>query len=398
MLYSTIVQRDETGLNMIYDAAREFEQENVLEAIVSCRFDYNKVQQTLFLVREYQQRLNRESFQLNIFSENFIESYATDNNKCFTMAAKLLRRIGTTVTGSMKIFRKFCPIVRRQYGVGGRVVPVLDYSRLSFRQFHGQLFGADVYVDLVQTLLLEISAFFHHLLTTLQLCKDMIRREELTRHDYKRLKEIFERSCDEVLLTVRDVKDVFGEVKLVSEEELAERRKNARPMSEWLAKDYHNRDKKWLLREAYILRTNAARQYGLDDEAALLWTKNPEHGKKMDDIIKNLDHLNLPFKRSKKATEQGKLGTFDSRTMLYMVKYSGVSSVNPVDKKVDNEPKERRFYRYVGEKYDGQYILPSWQSVCSERKNLYDQKVSSTWMASQFKQYVSESQQTTPSI
>lgn len=37
MLYSTIVQRDETCFNMLLEAAREFEEENVLEAIIACK-------------------------------------------------------------------------------------------------------------------------------------------------------------------------------------------------------------------------------------------------------------------------------------------------------------------------------------------------------------------------
>lgn len=79
MLYSTIVQRDETGLNQIYEAAKELEDLNVLEAIILCKFDIRKVEQTLNLVRMYQARLNIESMELVAFSERFIEEYATDN-------------------------------------------------------------------------------------------------------------------------------------------------------------------------------------------------------------------------------------------------------------------------------------------------------------------------------
>ena len=107
MLYSTIVQRDEEGFNMTYKAAIEFEELNAMEAIVACKFDLKKVEQTLNLVRMYQARLNLESMDLVEFSENFIEQYATDHNECFRIAEKLIRRIGTTITGSMKIFRKF---------------------------------------------------------------------------------------------------------------------------------------------------------------------------------------------------------------------------------------------------------------------------------------------------
>lgn len=43
MLYSTIVQRNETGFNQIFHAAREFEEMNLLEAIIFCKFDKKKL-------------------------------------------------------------------------------------------------------------------------------------------------------------------------------------------------------------------------------------------------------------------------------------------------------------------------------------------------------------------
>lgn len=243
MLYSTIVQRDETGLNQIYEAARAFEMENVMEALVACKFSKKKVEQTLNLVRMYQLRLNNESMDLVEFSENFIEQYATDHNECFRVAEKLVKKIRTTITGSMKVFRKFCPVVRRKYE-SGNVVPVLDYSRLTFRHFQGQFFGIEVYIDIVKTLLHELATFFYHLMATLMVCRDMIRKEEEARGDFDRLKQIYENSCEEVLHCVRDVFDTFGHVKLVSDEELEERRKNARSIKEWLPKNYHAHDRK----------------------------------------------------------------------------------------------------------------------------------------------------------
>ncbi|MBQ9665229.1 MAG: hypothetical protein IJV33_01985 [Bacteroidaceae bacterium] len=390
MLYSTIVQRDESGLNQIYEAAKEFEDLNVLEAIVSCHFDIHKVRETLCLVRMYQNRLNIESMELAAFSENFIEEYATDNNKCFQMALRLVRKIGTTITGSMKIFRKYCPVVRKKLEGTNNVVPVLDYSRLTFRQYYGQLFGVDPYVEDVKTLLHEQAAFFYHLVTVLALCKDMIRQEEEVKGDFERLKKIFEKSCDEVLHGVREVFDTFGQVKLISDEELAERRKNARPLKDWLAKDYHAHDKQWLKRESFLYRLVSGCQYGLDEKASVLWAKNPEWGRQVCDLIPQLDSLNIPFKHSKKAEAQGKKGTFDAREMAYLVKWSGVSSMSDDGKKVIDEPNEKQFYLYLQNHYKGEYLLPTWQAVCRERSFCYRQKISMQEMANNFSLYLSK--------
>lgn len=390
MLYSTIVQRDETGFNQISGAAREFEEQNALEAIVSCKFTKKKVEQTLNLVRMYQARLNIESMDLIEFSETFIEQYATDHNQCFRITEKLVRRIGTTITGSMKVFRKFCPVVRRKLDGAANIVPTLDYSRLTFRQFHGQLFGVEVYIGLVKTLLHELATFFYHLVSILKICKDMIRKEEEVMGDYERLKKIFEKSCDEVLHCVRDVFDTFGQVKLVSDEELAERRRNARPMKEWLSKDYHAHDKQWLKREAYLYRLVSGRQYGLDEKASLLWVNNPEWGRKVCDLIPKLDLLNIPFKNSKKAKGQGKKGTFDAREMAYLIKWSAVSRMSDDGKTVIDEEKERQVYLYLQDHYKGDYLFPSWQAVCRERRFCYNEKISMQEMANNFGKYVAK--------
>lgn len=388
MLYDTVVQRDETGLNQIYEAVRAFEEENVMEAIIDCKFDYKKLDQTLALVRIYQNRLNIESAELVEFSEHFIEQYATDNNKCFRVAERLLRQIRTTITGSVKIFRQFCPKVRHRYDSRGRVVPVLDHSRLTVRHYNGHLFDADAYDERLQTLAHELAVFFYHLLTTLKLCKDMIRKEEQVRGDYGRLKEIFDKSCEEALKSLRGVFDTFGQVKLVTDEELEERRRNARPLKEWIASDYHCHDKQWMKRQAYFRELKSGSQYGLDEKASVLWANNPEWGKEVCALMARLDTLNLGFKRSKKAEQAGKKGTFDARVMAYMLKWSRVSRVSDDGTTVIDEAREKQFYLYLQEKYTGECMLPTWQAVCRERKFLYSQGITQEHMAQCFAEHI----------
>ena len=368
MLYSTIVQRDETGLKQIYDAAQELEDLNVLEAIIMCRFDMRKVEQTLNLVRMYQARLNIESMELVAFSEHFIEEYATDNNKCFHMALQLVRKIGTTITGSMKIFRKYCPVVRKRLEGSDNIVPVLDYSRLTFRQYHSQFFGIEPYSDLVKTLLHEQASFFYHLITVLKVCKDMIRKEQEVRGDHAQLKKIFDASCDRVLKSIKDVKSTFGPVQLVSQEELEERRKNARPLGEWLAEDYHEHDKVWLRREAYIYRYVEGSKHGLNEDASQFFARNPEHGVLVCKIIEQFDTLGLS---KKKTRVEGYDWQYDSMDMVFFLKWACVSYVNESGHVIDEE-KERRFYEnYMLKHYKGNVKLPSWQAVCRQRAYCY---------------------------
>lgn len=361
MLYSTIVQRDETGLNQIFNAAQEFEELNVLEAILDCNFNKRKLEQTLNLVRMYQMRLNIESAELVSFSESFIEQYATDNNKCFRVALKLVRKIGTTITGSMKIFRKFCPIVRNR--LEGTFVPVLDYTKLTSRKYSDQFFGAEVYTELVQTLLHELVTFFFHLVSVLKVCKDMIRKEEEVRGDFAKLKKIWDKSCADVLKGVVEISNAFGPVQLVSEEELQQRRNNARPMSEWLGAEYHNHDKNWIRKEAYIQRILSGHVDGLDETASQLWAHDHNWGMTVCRTMKQLDELGLGYKKTK---NKGKKGKYDSMELVYFIKWSKVSWVDENGKKV-NEENEKKFYLYFSKQYKGEYELPTWQAVCRQR-------------------------------
>ena len=365
---------------MIYEKAKAFEELNVLEAIISCKFNLRKVEQVLNMVREYQNRLNIESSEIVAFSEDFIEQYATDNNKCFEIALRLMRKIGTTVTGSMKIFRKFCPVIRKQLE-GRRVVPVLDYTRLSKRLYVSDFFGSEPYEKTVKTLLQEISAFFFHLVTTMAVCKEMIRKEKEVRGDYERLKRIFDRSCNEMLRSVNEVVGTFGNVQLVSPEELEERKKNARPMKEWLANEYHAHDKKWLRKEGYILRAISGAEDGLDETASQFW---PDDHKKAKEVLAALKQLHTLGLLTRKTKTEGKVAQYDSLEMVYLLKWSGVSHTD-AQGTVVNEKKEHRLYDYMRKLLkDGDYELPTWAAVCRMRKFCYDEKMTHQQMADAF--------------
>ena len=380
MLISTIVQRDETGLNMIYAKAKAFEEMNVLEAIISCKFNLRKVDQVLNLVREYQCRLNVESSEIVAFSENFIEQYATDNNQCFEIALRLMKKIGTTVTGSMKIFRKFCPIVRRKLE-GNNVVPVLDYTLLSKRLYASDFFGSEPYEETVKTLLQEMSAFFYHLVTTMAVCKGMIRKEKEVRGDYARLKQIFDKSCDEMLRSVNEVVGTFGNVQLVTPEELEERKKNARPMKEWLANEYHAHDKKWLRREGYILRAISGAEDGLDETPSQFW---PDDHKKAKEVLAALNQLHTLGIQTRKTKTEGKVAQYDSLEMVYLLKWSEVSHTDDQGTVV-NEKAERHLYEHMRKLLkDSDYELPSWAAVCKSRRFCYNENMTHQEMADAF--------------
>ena len=198
----------------------------------------------------------------------------------------------------------------------------------------------------------------------------MIRQEQEVRGDYDRLKKIFETSCDNVLKSINDVKATFGSVKLVSEEELEERRKNARPLSEWLQNYYHAHDNHWLRREAYIYRYVECSKNGLDPDASHFFAHNTEHGVEVCKAIEQLDSLGLTKRKTK---VEGYSWQYESMDMVYFLKWAEVSYVDEQGKVV-NEEKEKRFYKnYVLKHYKGEVKLPTWQAVSRQRASCYNE-------------------------
>ena len=63
-------------------------------------------------------------------------------------------------------------------------------------------------------------------------------------------------------------------------------------------------------------------------------------------------------------------------------------------KTVINEKNERQFYEnYLKVHYKGDYLLPTWQAVCRERKFCYDKKISNQEMMNGFASYLNNSEE-----
>ena len=97
MQYNSIVEKDESGLQMILDAAEKFEESKYLHAITERNFTKNEVFEILLFVKEYKIKLEKEHYALAKFAITFNKRYATDNNKCFSTAERIFNRIIYTV-------------------------------------------------------------------------------------------------------------------------------------------------------------------------------------------------------------------------------------------------------------------------------------------------------------
>lgn len=350
MRYSTIVEQDNSALMEIINALNQFEQDRFIAAIQAGNCKPYDIQQTLDLVHVYQLRMNVEARALLKFSETFISQFATDNNHCFKTAENYFNRISKTLSGLKKVFRKTCPTSRKQLPEGVSNPSVFDRSPLSYGQHERDVFGLGSYDSAVQELYQDLETLFTTATNILGLCHQMIEREEDIRQDTEQLRAIYRRSCESLMVSVKEVRKFMSDSEEISGREMLKRKAKARSMDDFLQNEYHNVSKSVFKKYVWLEVTTQGQDEGLTKEEVFLW---PDHHEKVFEVrqvialFDRLDHV------------EGQEGKFNSGVLVEFLKWCEV-----------DKPKEKRLYQYFCDNYKGQYTPLVWSSVSKERKEL----------------------------
>jgi len=291
MLYSTIVDKNEEGLLMIIEAAEKFEQGKYLNALYDCRLTKDKILGITEYVREFKSKLSREHLALAKFALTFNKEYATDNNKCFDSAEKLFYKIRSTISGSKKIYKKFCRTVRKQLPPTAEQHPsVFKRSELVNNYRSEQLFGFETYDECVQKLYNEFEEFFVELIKCLALCRMIILEESAIRNTPERCIEIYNHCYEEMLKNSRMMVRTFKENKINPDSEMETSKKQAGSLREFICANYHMRDiSQW---QMFVVKSELNKGDGMTDvEKILFGAGNKEIAQKARTAILHFDEL-----------------------------------------------------------------------------------------------------------
>lgn len=358
------IEKTEEGLEQLIGAALMFEENHYLEAIRQKKMSEYDILTLTEDVRLWYSRMRKESLRLAMFSEHFLEEFATDNNKRFHDAYDLFSKIRSTISGSRKVFRKFCRRVMSHPTNPAADTSLLSRSLLSAHVVGRDLFGMGSYDDKVRTLYEELKAFFTTLVMTLSLCHRMIRDEADIKRDGARCLEIYKKCREEVLSSARMFAKTFNiSTQQVSEEEYLERRKKAKSLLEYAQKDYHQRNKaEFLTLVAYEVIAEGSSQ-GLTADESMLWPDNREKVMQVRYAIARFDDMVAPDRKN-----------IDGKFLLEFIKWCGVSPHH-----------ERKLHQYVLDTYQGQKHVVGWTQVLNTRKD-YGHRFSDQELADAFAQ------------
>lgn len=366
MKYRTIVEKNESSLLQIIQAAESFNAGGFLESLRKRNLSTYEIDQLTDEVREYQLKMNREVKALVKFSEHFLDNYATENNRCYETAERLFNRIRSTISAARNVLRKTCPRRMHRQPEGKERPMFYLRSTLTVGTHTGDLFGIESFELSVQTLYHDMTTFFVTVINTLALCHRMIVSEREIREDPSRCMEIYNDTCAKLMDEVRMMSRWLEDVKQLPDNPLLKRKRQARSEKSFVRENYHQYTPAELKQMLVIEMVKQGHSDGLTDEEALLWPNDHQQALRVRKVITLFDQLDA----------EGMKGKMDSGIVIEFLKWCKVES-----------KLEKRLYQYFCQTYKehgGQLQMLGWSSVCQVCKDRRDQKISDEEQAESF--------------
>ena len=371
MIPTTIVEHDQSGIEMILDALDQLKEERFIEGIRNKHHSLYEIEQTTNMVKLYQARVNIESKALQKFSETFIREFATNNNQCFNTAEVLFKKLSSTLAGLKQIFHKTTPIDRRQLPNDVAAPSVYSLSPLANGEYSPDMFGLESYPEQVTNLYKELDTLFTSASAMLTLCHLMIEQEQETRNDVVQLKQIYQESCDVLLEAVKTLSSYIDTTCELPENDLERYRLKAASDDEFYQEGYHKCNKKDLTEYLVKEEVRKARNDGLTDTEMDFWRGRKDKVLMIRTVIRNFDLI---------KDVKGKGNSLSSTIIIEFLKWCDVTQA--LEKKLYEE--------YFCKQYQGTHDLLKWGAISACRKEHYDNGGTTEQLVNRFEERLAE--------
>ncbi|MCF2660246.1 hypothetical protein JQM83_13780 [Parabacteroides distasonis] len=305
MKYKTCVDHNLEGLELILEKAQSFDRESVLQGILDRHYTIYQVEQMITFVQEYHAKLKRECNSLVEFAKTFNHQFATDNNKCFETAERLFWKIRSSVSGTKKIYKKFCKIIRTRFpGIHNAKKPsVFTHSILTRGSFNRDLFGEDSFPKVVTTLCDELEDFFMDLVQITLVCRNVTIQEIEIRKNPKRLEELYTEDYCQMSISNQILIKTLQESKTVLQLDPMTKSKKTRSYQAFLQEAFHQYSRQQFQQHYLVEKLESGHNGGLDDDEALYW---PNHHDRVPDIRKVIAHFDELNPKGSKDSKSGR--------------------------------------------------------------------------------------------
>ena len=358
MQYTTKLEASQESFKQIIDSCNSFDHYKVVEAVRVKNYDQYEVETLTNQVRMAQIKLKDNLIALREFSKDFNRQYAPYNNKCYSTALTLCRKMTHSIADTKKIFKKLCP-VNRQKRVDAQGKPikvsVFTHSYLGNIPYHHDLFDIDSFPPYLQELCLALCDFCTDLANIMLLCHGVIIKENYIRTHPDLCTQIYK---DSYALVAKYSRDTINAIKQIGKElpldAMSERKKSTRSLQQTICDCYHLLDPSQF--QLFVINDviSEGKKDGLGTTESLLWADNHQMALDTRYVIENFDKLSPKGRLDKK---QGKCHIKTSYVAM-LIEWSGIQGSGH----------ETKFVKYFKDTYHGAYLPPS-VSGASNAKN-----------------------------
>ena len=308
-------------MSQIIAAASEFDADRLVYALDFKNVDESWMERMGKEVAEYRIKLEKEYDRLKEFAKVFNQQFATNNNKCFSSAWILLKKLRSGLHETKRIFQKFTPRARREKGIlpEESTVSAFNHSLISTDTYQYQLFDLNSFPPCVSALCDEMKKFFGVLIDCMWLCLNVLKQEEKIRKNPRYCSFLFEQMKEKVYEQCGDILDVIKQNAswLTPEYNPAiADRSHYHSDEEWAATAFHKHSRPDV--KKLVIKKIMDEQAGSDltHTEIMLFGSDVERVHKLREIIRGFDRL---------VPEEHKRKTLPPRCIKMFLRYAGIN-------------------------------------------------------------------------
>ena len=300
MILDNTLEKTEDTLVMLDDSLSQASADRFVYGLQQRKWKEWDILQFLASVRNSHTYALMENGRLKVWKETFNEEYATDHNKYFTTAESSMNRIRCTLNGIKKAVTKLCYTSKKQLPADADTPTVYERSPLLKAPYSPDMFGLDTYGQSVRQLYEEIVSYLKTANDNVDLCLEVIERENFMRQHPEEIIEVHDRCYQTTFHHSQTIIRRFLSAGVQVENDILTAINNADDAKVRIAELYHmlNVDQ-W--NDYVVCRATAeAQNVGLTKDELLLWGR--EHREQVMRVRKLLKHLDeLEMKKVKKG-------------------------------------------------------------------------------------------------
>jgi len=194
----------------IIGCVEQYSEERFIASLYTRNYSKIDIQIAINDVRRCLMLVHGELLRLSKYSLEFLDQWATRDNKRFSTAEKMFNRLRSSMAYLKHQYRKSTPIVRGTPVHNPLLMPsVFQESVLTYGDCPRDLFKIQSYSDEVQTLYVEQRALFGNILAGLNLCYGVIKSEREIGDNIEECERRFDRQLNEITDMLQDYMGQF---------------------------------------------------------------------------------------------------------------------------------------------------------------------------------------------